>query len=123
MKEREPERLESGRRANGVRINRRPRRSFRLVKNYQRRLKGRGPINGGGGQTDLRSSPMITAALLIELSCNSKRMKVEREKGNSQEKDRPDQAAGFKSFFHRVKKLPILITRPKLFCQDKPTPG
>jgi len=36
---------------------------------------------------------MITAALLVELSCNSKRMKVEREKGNSQEKDCSDQAA------------------------------
>ena len=93
MKEREPGRLESGRRANGVKINRKPRRNFRLVKNYLGRLKDRGPINGGGGQADLSSSPMITAALLTELSCNSKRMKVEREKGNSQEKDCSDQAA------------------------------
>lgn len=93
-----------------MKISRKPRKNLRLVKNCQRRLKGRGPINRSGGQTDLSSSPMIATALLAELGSDSKRMKVEREKDNSEEKDRPDQPAGFESFFHKGKRPSILLS-------------
>jgi len=66
---------------------------------------------------------MITAALLAELGSNRKRMKVEGEKKDRQEKDRPDQAAGCKGFFHNAKTSVNSIIRVTIPCQDKPTPG
>ncbi len=84
-----------------MRINRGITNNLGLMDSNERCLKSRGPIRLGWRQAYLGSSPMIATALLTELGSDSKRMKVEREKDNGEEKDRSDQATRFESSFHR----------------------